>query len=98
MARTPFSIVERKNGTKRVFMARFLDSRGKIIRTTTFHANSRTAAAHEAEKLLKNGVISNAANPDALDYLRSFWKRESDYVQGRALRGVIPVCANIDVA
>jgi len=71
-------------------MARFFDKDGKIIRTSTIpKAKSRTAAAREAEKLLNEGVIANAANPDALDYLLKFWTRKSDYVQGRALRGVV---------
>jgi hypothetical protein len=37
-----------------------------------------TAAARKAEALLKEGSIANAANPDALEYLRGFWTRESD--------------------
>ena len=89
MARTPFCIVERKTAAGRVFMARFLGTEGKVIRTKTFpKARSRTAATRLAEALLREGIIANAANPDALEYLRGFWTRESDYVRGRALRGV----------
>jgi len=71
-------------------MARFYDTDGKIVRTQTFpEARTSTAAARKAEALLKEGIIANAANPDALVYLRGFWTRESDYVRGRALRGVV---------
>jgi integrase len=90
MARAPFCIVEQRSGTKRVFVARFVDSKGKVIKTKTFSkAKNRTQAAREAELLLREGVIANASNPDALEYLRVFWTRNSDYVQGRALRGVV---------
>ena len=90
MARAPFCIVERKVATGRVFMARFYDTEGKVVRTKTFPGvKSPAAAARKAEALLREGVIANAANPDALEYLRGFWTRESDYVRGRALRGVV---------
>jgi hypothetical protein len=58
--------------------------------TQTFpKARIRTAATREAEAIPKEGVISNTANPNALEYLRGLWKRASDYVRGRALRGVV---------
>jgi integrase len=90
MARAPFIIFERKTAAGRVFMARFYDTAGKIVETKTFpDAKSESAAARKAEALLKGGIIANAANPDALDYLQKFWTRESDYVRGRALRGIV---------
>jgi integrase len=91
MARAPFSIIERKTaGKSSVFIARFTDDKGKAVKTVSFpKARNRTAATREAEKLLREGIISNASNPDALEYLRGFWTRGSDYVQGRALRGVV---------
>jgi len=90
MARAPFCIVERKTASGRVFMARFYDAEGRIVRTKTFPgAKSAAVAARKAEALLREGVIANSANPDALEYLRAFWTRESDYVRGRALRGVV---------
>jgi len=90
MARAPFSIIKRKTTSGHVFIARFYDSAGKIIRTKAFpDAKGRAAAARKAEALLKEGIIANAANPDALEYLRGFWTRSSDYVRGRALRGVV---------
>ena len=96
MARAPFCILERKTAAGRVFMARFYDSGGKVVKTKTFPgAKSPAAAARKAEALLREGVIANAANPDALEYLRGFWTRESDYVRGRALRGVVLSDAHI---
>jgi len=90
MARAPFCIVEQKTDKGRVFVARFVDEKGKVIKTRTFSkARSRTAAARLAEGILREGVIANASNPNALEYFRGFWTRGSDYVRGRALRGVI---------
>jgi integrase len=90
MARAPFSIVERKTRSGRVFMARFYDPAGGVVRTKTLPgAKSAAAAARKAEALLREGVIANGENPVAIDYLRSFWTRDSDYVRGRALRGVV---------
>ena len=66
MARAPFIIFERKIAAGRVFMARFYDTAGKIVKTKTFpDVKSAGAAARKAEGLLKNGIIANAANPDA---------------------------------
>jgi integrase len=96
MARAPFSIIERKRASGRVFMARFYNTKGEVVRTKTFpEVKSPAAAARKAEALLKEGVIANAANPDALEYLRGFWTRESDYVRGRALRGVVLADAHL---
>jgi hypothetical protein len=79
MARAPFSIIERKTAAGRVFMARFYDAEGTVVKTKAFPgAKSSAAAARKAEALLKEGVISSAANPDALAYLRGFWTRESE--------------------
>jgi integrase len=90
MARAPFSIIQRKTAAGRVFMARFYDAKGTVVKTKTFpDAKSPAAAARKAEALLNEGIIANAANPDALTYLQGFWTRESDYVRGRALRGVV---------
>lgn len=90
MARAPFSIYTRKRSDgKPVFYAKFLDDDGVIIKTISLPtAKSRTAAARLADEKLRNGIVSNANNPDAMTYFREFWTRESDYVQGRALRGV----------
>ena len=90
MARAPFIIFERKIAAGRVFMARFYDTAGKIVKTKTFpDVKSAGAAARKAEGLLKNGIIANAANPDAATYLKTFWTRDSDYARGRALRGIV---------
>jgi hypothetical protein len=91
MARSPFSIYTRK-GTdgKILFCARFYEEGGKPIKSVTlWKAKSPTSAARLAEALLQEGVLPRDANPMALDFLRLFWTRDSDYVQGRALRGVI---------
>jgi integrase len=90
MARAPFCIVEQKTEKGRVFVARFVNEKGRVIKTKTFSsARSRTQAARQAEALLREGIIANDSNPDALEYLRTFWTRESDYVRSRALRGVV---------
>jgi hypothetical protein len=38
---------------------------------------------------VRDGVVSDFNNSDALEYFSDFWKRDSDYVKGRALRGVV---------
>lgn len=91
MARAPFSIFVRtgKDG-KRFYSVRFFDPDGTVIKTKVLReARSVTAASRIASKMLADGVVSNATNPMALDYLASFWDRDSDYVRGRALRGVV---------
>jgi integrase len=89
-SRNPYLIIERqlKGGT--VYMARFYAEDGSIARTITLKgAKNKTAATRMAEKRHDEGVIPNSANPDAMTYLDSFWRRESEYVRGRALRDVI---------
>ena len=90
MDRAPFSVYTRpgKDGQK-IFGCRFKDDFGKIIKTVTLKAKNRTAAVREADKMHRDGVIPTNANPEALPWLEAFWSRESDYVQGRALRGVV---------
>jgi len=91
MARAPFSIYTRKRTDGKLkYSAKFFGPDGSIIKTVALtEAKSRTAAARIAEGLLREGVVADAKNPDALDYLRAFWTRDSDYVKGRALRGVV---------
>gem|GEM_PF-4372191 len=49
MGRAPFCIVERKTAAGRVFLARFYDSDGKIIKSKTFpEARSAAAAVRKA--------------------------------------------------
>ena len=91
MARAPFSIFVRtgRDG-KKFYSARFFDTDGTVIKTKVLReARSVTAASRIASKMLADGVVSNATNPMALDYLASFWDRDSDYVRGRTLRGVV---------
>ncbi|MBN1648692.1 MAG: hypothetical protein JW874_11730, partial [Spirochaetales bacterium] len=91
MARSPFIIFKRKEKSGKVyFSVRYQDNEGNSIRTIALReAKNRTQAVRIAEQKLKDGIISNSANPDALEYLYSFWLRESDYVKGRALRGIV---------
>lgn len=91
MAKSPFSIFTRKGSDgKSTFCARFYDDDGGVLRTMTLSgARSRTSAARIAEGKLRDGVVSRPTNPDALVFIRTFWTRDSDYVQGRALRGTI---------
>lgn len=91
MARAPFSIFTRlgKDG-KKAYSARFFDVEGAVIKTAVLRdAKNATAAGRIAAKMLADGVISTASNPFALEYLISFWQRDSDYARGRALRGVV---------
>lgn len=92
MARAPFSIFTRtgRDG-KKYFSVRFFDTEtGAVIKTAVLReAKNQTAAGRLASKMLADGVVSNAKNPMALEYLESFWKPDSDYVRGRALRGVV---------
>jgi integrase len=90
MARNPYSIIERKLKSGSVYMMRVYAEDGSIMRTITLQGmKSRTAATREAEKRLKAGIVALDSNPDALTYLDTFWRRESDYVRGRALRGQV---------
>jgi hypothetical protein len=63
MVRTPFIILERKTPAGRVYMARFYDTEGKVIWTKAFP--EAECPAHKAAALSKDGIIANAANPDA---------------------------------
>jgi len=91
MARAPFSIFTRKGSNDgRVFCVRFFDDSGAVVKTATLRdARSPSQAARMATTMLNEGVVSNAANPGALEYLLAFWTRGSDYTQGRALRGIV---------
>lgn len=88
MARAPFSVSERTTKKGIVYDARYFDLDGKLTKTIRItDAKNRTQAIRKAQALLAKGVIADTDNPVALDYIESFWKRDSDYVQGRALRG-----------
>jgi len=88
MARAPFSVSERITKRGVSWDARFFGSDGAVIKTIRIaDAKSRSQAIRKAQSLLAEGIIPNAENPNALDYIASFWRRDSDYVQGRALRG-----------
>lgn len=91
MARAPFSIYARSGRDgKKFYSARFFDTDGTVIKSVVLReAKSVTAASRLASKMLADGVVSNSKNPLALEYLESFWKPDSDYVRGRALRGVV---------
>ena len=87
--RAPFCIIEQKTGAGRVYVARFFNAEGRVVRSKSFpKARSRTQAARLADALLREGVIAHTANPNALEYLKDFWTETSDYVKGRALRGI----------
>lgn len=86
----PFTIIHRTypNG-KKAWMARYLDSAGKVIRSVTLHGvkNAREAT-READRLLRDGIVSRQDDPYIMDFLRDFWKPDSDYVRERARAGV----------
>jgi integrase len=88
MARSPFSIYTRtgRDGRK-LFCARFFDGDTAVKSVTLWEARSPTAAARLADSMYKAGVSSRSNNPPAYGYCQGFWTRDSDYVQGRALRG-----------
>lgn len=89
MDKSPFSVYTRpgRDG-KEVYAVRFKDDSGRIIKSLTLKAKNRTQAVREADKLHRDGVVPTDSNPEALQWLAAFWTRVSDYVQGRALRGV----------
>ncbi len=91
MSRSPYSIFKRKDREGREFFSvRFFGPDGSVIKTKALReARSLTHAARIAEAILKDGVIANESNPDTISYLLSFWSRDSEYVQGRALRGLV---------
>ncbi len=88
--KAPFNVFTR-TGTdgKKYFSARFFDSAGRVLRTVTLpkEINSKVKAVREAERLYNKGVVSQEANPLVYAYLESFWKADSEYAQGKALRG-----------
>jgi hypothetical protein len=88
MLRAPFRIVEPTSSQGKKFIAWFLDECGNVFKTVTLKGcRNKTAAVRYAEILLKDGIIPNSANPEALEYLLSFWRHDSEYVIGKALRG-----------
>ena len=97
MARFPFIVFKRTEKSGKVYYSiRYQDNDGNTIRTIALReAKNRTHAVRIAEQKLKDGIISNDSNPNAIEYLYSFWKRDSDYVKGRALRGIVLSDKNI---
>ena len=90
MAVSPFFIVTRTLpcGTKR-FIARFLNSDGIVMRSTTLQdpkIHTKSQAVREADRLLKEGIVPRAEDPFLYDYLMDFWRPESDYVKAKARR------------
>jgi integrase len=93
MARAPFSIFKRQSKDRQTgkavlrYCARFFDEEGAVVRTKTLEATSATKATLEAKALLDKGEGIASADPFALDFLRAFWKADSDYARMKALRG-----------
>ncbi len=107
MASTPFSIfkrstVEKATGKNVVkYCARFYDDDGAIVKTKTLAASTPSKAAIEAKSMLDTGGGTAQTNPLALDFLRDFWKQDSDYVKMKRLKGrplsarYIDICAAV---
>jgi len=95
MARAPFSIFKRLNPSgKTVYCARFFDETGAIIKTVVLEgAKSPTGAAKIADKMMKDGVVAQDANPPILDYLKSFWRADSEYVRNKGRERGTPMSA-----
>jgi integrase len=71
------------------FSARFLED-GTVVKTIALHeARNKADAARLAQIRLSEGIVPSRKNPAALDFYRSLWSPDSDYVRGRALRGVV---------
>jgi len=93
MARPPFSVFKRPSKDRTTgkpvvrYVARFFDEDGIIVRTKTLEATSQTKAALEAKALLDKGEGRSSADPLVLDFLKEFWKVDSDYAKMKALRG-----------
>ena len=90
MAVSPFFIVTRTlpDGRKR-FIARFLNPDGSVMRSTTIQASgihTKCQAVREADRLLKEGIVSRANDPFLYDFLINFWKLDSDYAKAKARR------------
>jgi integrase len=86
---SPFTIIERTYSSgRKVFMARFLNSDGTILRTVALSGiNTRAKAIREADRQLKEGVVSSDDNPFALDFFAEFWKLDSLYIRSRSRQG-----------
>lgn len=88
--RSPYSIFTRRNTKgKKYFCIRFFDTSGKVIRTISLPKTitSRLNAVREAERLYAKGIVSQEQNPFVYEYLQAFWKPDSDYAEGKRLRG-----------
>lgn len=85
-----FTIFTRKTkaGTE-YYSARFIEE-GKILKTVALpDARNKVDAGRMAQIRLTTGIVQSKQNPRAIDFYRAFWKPDSDYVRGRALRGVV---------
>lgn len=83
----PFSVFKRANTKGKVFYsARFQDENHKILKTVALKVTTKKDAILKAAELLNQGNIIVGISPDALFYVKGFWKRDSEYVVGRSLR------------
>jgi integrase len=93
MARSPFCIFKRNSTDRETgkpvlrYCARFFDEDGAVIQTKTLKAKSETKAALEAQGFIERGLCSKSADPLVLDFLKDFWRIDSDYAKMKALRG-----------
>jgi Site-specific recombinase XerD len=86
---SPFTVIRRvyPNG-KVVFSARFLNPDGTVIRTLVLpKATTRKKAIVEAERVYKEGIVSQEDNPLVLNFIADFWQEDSLYIRSRARQG-----------
>lgn len=82
-----FSIFKRVNSKGiKIYSARFFDESHKIIKTAALRFINKSEAVLKAASMLNDGIFTNTLNPDALEYVKYFWTRDSEYVIGRSLR------------
>jgi len=85
-----FRIYKRKLGVRELFYVRILDEGGNIIATRSTGTDNERKAVKKALEILK-AIPKNPPkqNPLFLDFLMSFWQRESAYVKSKKHDGRI---------
>ena len=90
---TPFSLFKRRSKDRKSgkivtrICVRFRDEEGNVLKSATLKATTMSGAALEAKKLQDEGKGAVGANPLVLDFLKSFWSLDSDYMKLRERQG-----------
>lgn len=93
MGISTFYIIKRNKKSKNSkagYVVRFVDEAGKTVRQVSLpEARNKNQAREMAQTIMQGGVISNQSDTEIIPFLLDTWRRESDYVKGRALRGIV---------